>query len=198
MVAKHAPASEGIRKAKRDRAIMHLHKAALATALVCATAPALAVQRDFPTGEPGLNVTYLDAGGPGHPTGCIIAITAGLPVLAVSLSLFSNNTFRLTIASQRSLPKVEPDSAATVKINSVYIFSKVTSAAKQGSFNFVNLAPVENTPMQTAYDGVNQLVHNPTRIDVVADDAQMPSVTLPPEPGLGDALTACQKYMVAH
>jgi len=63
-----------IRKAKRDRAIMHLHKAALATALVCATSPALAVQRDFPTGEPGLNVTYLDAGG---PQGCSTLTNSG-------------------------------------------------------------------------------------------------------------------------
>jgi hypothetical protein len=177
---------------------MHLYKAALIIALACATSPALAIQRDFPTGEPGVNVTYLDAGGPGHPTGCLIAITAGLPVLAVSLSLFSNNTFTLMVASQRQLPKVEPDSSATVKINSVYILSKVTSSGKQGSFYVLNLAPVDNTPMQIAFDAVNHLVFNTARVDIVADDAQIPSVTLPPEPGLGDALTACQRYMVTH
>ena len=129
----------------------------------------------LPTGEPGVNVTYLDAGGPGHPTGCIIAVTAGLPALAFSLSLFSNNKFTVTVASQQALPKVAPDSAATFKVNSVHIFAKVTSAAKQGSFNVVNLASVEDTPMQTAYDAVNHLIYNPTRIDVVADDAQLPA-----------------------
>lgn len=177
---------------------MYLHTATLAAALACAASPAWAVQRDFPTGEPGVTVAYLDAGGPGHPTGCVIAITAGLPVLALSLSLFSNNMFTLTVASQRALPHVEPDGAATVKVNSVHIFSKVTSASKQGSFNVMNLAPVENTSMQTAYDAVNHLIYNPTRIDIVADDAQLPSVILAPEPGLGDALSACQRYMVTH
>lgn len=177
---------------------MHLHTAALATALACATSPAWAVQRDFPTGEPGVNVTYLDVGGPGHPTACVIAITAGLPVLAFSLSVFSNNMFTLMVASQRPIPHVEPGSAATVKINSVHIFSKVTSTAKQGSFNVVNLAPIENTPMQTAYDAVNHLIYNSTRVDIVADDAQTPGLTLAPEPGLGDALTACQHYMITH
>lgn len=177
---------------------MHLRVGVIAGALFYVASPAWALQRDFPTGEPGVSVTYLDAGGPGHPTACIVAVTAGLPALAFSLSLFSDNMFTLMVASQQSVPKVAPDSAATLKINSVHIFAKVTSAAKQGSFNVINLVPVENTPIQSAYDAVNHLTYNPTRVDLVADDAHMPSLTLAPEPGLGDALTACQHYMVTH
>jgi len=183
-------------KPKKEHVVLHPHTAILAAALACATLPARVVQRDFPTGEAGVSVTYLDAGGPGHPTRYVIGVTAGLPVLALSLSLFSNNRFTVVVASQQAIPHVEPGSSATVKINSVYIFLKVTSAAKQGSFNVVNLIPVENTPIQVAYDAVNRLVHDPTHVDVVADDAQMPGLILAPEPGLGDALTICQHYMV--
>lgn len=177
---------------------MHLHKAALAILLVCTTPCTAAVQRDFPTGEPNVNVTYLDAAGPGHPTGCIISIMAGLPDLGLSLAMYSNNTFTMTVLSKRPLAKIEPNSNATVKINSIYIFAKVTSVSKHDGFNILSLSSIDNTSVQIAYDAVNNFIHNATRVDVVADDSQLPSVTLPPEPGVGDALTACQKYMIAH
>lgn len=56
-------------------------------------------QKDFPTGERGANVTYLDAGGQGHPTGCIVSLTAGFPALAIAFNLFSNNVVTMMAAS---------------------------------------------------------------------------------------------------
>lgn len=191
----HATASPRV---KKERTVIHIHTATLAAGLTCASVSAWALQRDFPTGEAGVNVTYVDAHSPGYTTSCVITITAGLPVLGLSLALHSDNRMTIMLASQLPLPRVDLGSAATVKINSVYIFSKVSSAGHQGIFNVVNLVPIEGTPIETAFDAVNQLVYKTTRVDVVADDSQIRGITLVPEPGLADALTACQHYMLTH
>jgi hypothetical protein len=170
----------------------------LTVALITATSSALAEQRDFPTGEPGSIVTYLDAGGPGHPTACVVSISAGLPLLAISFALFSNNNFTLTVASQQPIPNVASGSSATMRVNSIYIFSKVTSAAASGSFHVITLAPPENESIKTAYDAINQIVSNEASVDVVADDAQLPSITLSAEPGLRTTVEACQRYLLDH
>jgi hypothetical protein len=183
-----------------ERPVMRLFlpPISLAAALI-ATSPASAdEQRDFPTGEPGTNVTYLDAGS-GHPTTCLIAITAGLPVLGISISLLSNNTFTITAASQLPIPNIAAGSAATIKVNTIYIFSKVSKVSTSGHFHVIEFAPVENTPMKVAYDAINQVVYTDVRVDVVADDAQMTQgINIPAEPKLAEALIACQQYMVAH
>jgi hypothetical protein len=140
----------------------------------------------------------LDAGGLGHPTACVVSITAGLPLLAISFSLFSNNSFTAMVGIQQSIPNIASGSSAAMKVNSTYIFVKVTSATTSGRFHFVNLAPVENAPMKTAYDAINQIVFNAARVDVVADDAQLPSITIPAEPGLGASIEACQRYLLEH
>ena len=57
-------------------------------------------QRLFPTGGQGAVVTYLDAGGPGHPTGCVVSVVAGLPAVALSVSIFSNNMATLSVGSE--------------------------------------------------------------------------------------------------
>jgi hypothetical protein len=170
----------------------------LLMALVAATSPVLAEQRDFPTGEPGSTVTYLDAGGPGHPTACVVAITAGLPLLAVSFSLFSNNKFTIMVASQQAIPTITSGSAATLMVNSVYIFLKVTDTSTSGRFDIVNLAPLEESPIKSAYDALNQIVVRAARVDVVANDAQLPTITLPAEPNLGATIGACQQYLLRH
>jgi len=140
----------------------------------------------------------LDAAGPGHPTGCIVVITAGRPMLSISFSLFSNNKFNIGAAFAQYIPKITIGSDATVKINSIYIFSKVINAFESNGFHIINLAPVENITIDTAYSAMNQIVYNPVHIDVVADNAQMPGISIPPKPGVGSALTACQQYMTSR
>lgn len=173
----------------------------LAVASMSAAIPALAaatIQREFPTGDSGTTVTYLDAAGPGHPTGCIVVITAGHPIISVSFSMFSNNKFTVGAAFAQSIPKTTTGSDATVKVNSIYILSKVANAFVSNGFHVINLAPLEDISIDVAYNAMNQITYNPTHIDVVADDAQMPSFSVPPKPGVGPALTACQQYMLKH
>ncbi|WP_428483246.1 hypothetical protein [Rhodopila sp.] len=168
--------------------------------ILTAMSPASAnEQRDFPTGEPGATVAYFDVGGAGHPTGCVIAITSGLPVLGVSIALFSNNKFTITAASQQPIANIAAGSSATVKINTTYMFSKVSRAFTSGPFHVLELVPVEKTSIQVAHNAINQIVYNDVRVDVVADDAQITQgINIPAEPRLAAALEACQQYMVTH
>ncbi len=173
--------------------------AAVTVAVISISAPqALAEQRDFPTGERGATVTYVDEGGPGHPTACTVAVAAGLPALGVSFIIFSNNTYTVTVASQQQLPHIAGDSPATVKINRTHIFSKVMDAFASGRFNVISLKPLDNTSLKLAYEAINQLAFNTVRIDVIADDAQLPSVVIPAKPGVADALETCQRYLITH
>jgi hypothetical protein len=162
------------------------------------SAEQLPIQRDFPTGGQGSNVSYLDAAGPGHPTACVITITEGLPELGVALSIFSNGKFTIMVASQRPIPNIVANSNGTMKVNSVNLFLTVVSNVTSGSFHALNLAPAEDTPLDSVYEAVNQIVYNTTRIDLVADDAHMPAITIAAQAGLGAALEACQRYMMAH
>jgi hypothetical protein len=133
-----------------------------------------------------------------HQHGSDVAVAAGLPALGISFNIFSNNTYTLMVASQPRFPQISADSSATVKINRTYIFSKVMDAFTSGHFHMVNLKPIENASLEIAYDAINQLVFNTVHIDVVADDAQLPSAVIPAQPGLGDALETCQQYMITH
>ena len=168
-------------------------------ALALAAGSAFAEQRDFPTGEPNTGVTYLAAGGPDNPTGCIVSVMSGLPALAFSFSVYSNNTFTIFLMTKQPIPPIAVGSDATVKVNTIYLFSKVagTSTTPSG-IHLVSLTPIESTELKPVYDAINQIAYNPTRVDAVADDAQLPSINIPPAPGIGDALTACQQYLISH
>lgn len=78
------------------------------------------------------------------------------------------------------------------------MFGKVAGASDTAPFHNMNITLIGKTPLDTTYDTINQIVFNPVRINVVANDAQLPGITLPPEPGIADALKACQQYMVTH
>lgn len=187
-----------------ERLTMKMPLAPLMLAIVSmsASTPALAIeqrefpQREFPTDDAGTIVTYLDAAGLGHPTGCIVVITAALPKIVISFTIFSNNKFTVGIALPQSTLKVTVGSEATVKVNSIYIYSKVTDAVRSDGNYIIDLAPLDDVSIDTVYDAMKQITHNPIHIDVVADGAQMPSVSIPPKPGVATALTACQQYMI--
>lgn len=164
--------------------------------LLVSACPALAEQREFPTSEPGFLVTYLDAGGVGHATGCVISITAGLPKLAISLSVFSNNRYTVTAASQSKLPGMDVGGSATLRVSAKHVVLRVTGTLPQGQFYGADMTGLENGSVQDVYDVVNQIIYTDAKVDVVADSAQMPSIILPKAPGLGVSLSACQKYML--
>ena len=97
------------------------------------------------------------------------------------------------VASQEVVPTITSGSAATIKVNSAYIFLKVTDTSTS-----LTSPSLEESPIASAYDALNQIVIRAARVDVVADDAQLPTITLPAEPNLGATIKACQQYLSYH
>jgi hypothetical protein len=52
---------------------------------------AQAFQQDFPTGEAGYGVSFSVSDTPGSRSGCVVAISAGLPTMGLSISLFRDD-----------------------------------------------------------------------------------------------------------
>ena len=160
-----------------------------------------AEQREFPTGDQREMVSYSDGAGPGHPTFCTVTINSfqgGAVRLGITFALFSNNTFTIIAGSQLPMPTdVASGSDATLKLDSLNMFSKVTRAFTQGGFHVIALAPEVNT-LQTGYDAINQIAARGAAIEVAVSGGAMPSVYVPANLELNEALVACHNYMVAH
>ena len=158
-------------------------------------------QRSFPTGGPGAVVTYLDAGGPGHPTGCVVTVSAGLPDVALSVSVYSNNMATLLIGSQAAFPVPKPGSDAGISVGPSYLFGKVEGYTAGRTIRTVNIKLINGpygSPVDGAYLVVNRIVHGTNHVSAVADDAPIASGTVPQQPGVADALSACQQYMISR
>jgi len=158
-------------------------------------------QRSFPTGGPGAVVTYVDAGGPGHPTGCVVTVSAGLPALGLSVSVFSNNMATFSVGSQFSFPAPKPGSDAGIAIGQTYLFGKVDNYVAGRKVYMVSIKLIDGPyggPTDGAYKAINSIIDGSNRVSAVADDAVIASGTVPQQPGLGNALTACQQYMISR
>lgn len=152
--------------------------------------------RDFPTSEPGVSVSYLYTG-PEYPYACNAVIGGGLPNLGLSFQLFSNGVARIIVGTEYALPKIDANGEATLKINSVYLFAKVVSLTKAGRISYVTLAPIGDQ-IKSALQGIREIATKPSLVSVMADEAQLPSATLPREPELSTALKACFDYAAQH
>lgn len=175
--------------------------AAGAAALVISASAAAQEQRSFPTGSPGSVVSYLDAGGPGHPTGCVVSITAGLPALAISINVFSNNKASFVAGNQLQFLAPKPGSDAGIAVGPDFLFGKVNGETSEGTFHIVTIdlipGPYGNA-MDAAFKAINRIVYGANIVSVVADDIQIASGPVPQQPGIADALIACQKYLVSR
>lgn len=158
-------------------------------------------QRSFSTGGPGAVVSYLDAGGPGHPTGCLVSVSAGLPALSLSVNVFSNNMATISVGSQFSflVPKLGSD--AGIAVGSTYLFEKVNEYKAGRGVYMITIKLIDSpagNPMDGAYKVINNIIYGSNAVSVVADDAVIASGVVPQQPGVGDALTACQQYMISR
>lgn len=179
---------------------MWMRRAALVCSLltVGAWSPEM---RSFPTGDGGSSVKYVDTAGLGHPSACVVAVTAGLPAIALAFNTFSNGKLTITVASQVPFPPRQVDTDAGVRVGSAFVFGKVTSYQVNGAFHTLTLDVVDTAPgtgIADTYKAINSLTYGPVLVAVVADDAPVGSAKVPAQPGIGDALSACQKYMTAH
>jgi len=150
-------------------------------------------QRSFPTGGPGAVVTYVDAGGPGHPTGCVVTVSAGLPALGLSVSVFSNNMATFSVGSQFSFPAPKPGSDAGIAVGPTHLFGKVDGDTAGRTIHIVSIKLIDGpygSPIDGAYKVINSIIYGSNRVSVVADDAAIASGVVPQQPGVGDALTA--------
>ena len=175
--------------------------------LVCALtlflcAPAFGEeQRSFSTGGQGAVVTYLDAGSAGHPTVCIVSVHAGLPAVALSVSIFSNNMSTLSVGSEAEFVIPKRGSDAGIAIGPSYLFGKVKGDTARRIMRIVTIKLINGpygSPVDSAYLAVNRIVHGTNRVSVVADDAPIASGTVPQQPGVADALSACQQYIISR
>ncbi len=156
-------------------------------------------QRDFPTGGPGAIVTYLDAGG--HFTTCIASVGAGLPAVWFSVSVSSNSTADVQVSSEFSFPAPRAGSDAGITVGSAHFFGKIKDVDGHQKALIISIKLIDGpygSPVDGAYQVIKRIIYGSNPVSVVADDAVIASGTVPQQSGLGDAMKACQQYMISR
>ncbi len=117
------------------------------------------------------------------------------------MSVFSNNMATLSVGSQSGFPVPKPGSDAGIAVGPSYLFGKVEGDTAGRTIHTVSIKLIDGPyggPVDGAYLAINRIIYGTNRVSAVADDAVIASGTVPQQPGVGDALTACQRYMISR